>query len=218
MHAIAQANRLQRLCGSPESLFRTNTCVNQRKFHILQTCRARQQIKRLKDETDLAISNLGQFIVFHRSHIFPVEMILAGGGSVETTDHVHQGRFAATGRTHDRQILIAMDHHIDTSQCLNQHVTHPILLSDAGDLDNRLTVRPHQLFLQRSVHSCLPPGRERGRDGFCRRMPDSYNLDYLASLVGSIFTLEPSFRSLLMAVYDPEITSSPGLTPDWISM
>ena len=65
VYAVAQADIAQGLRGTLLPRLRINAGVNQRQFYIAQAGRAGEQIESLKNETDLAIADGGQFIVIH---------------------------------------------------------------------------------------------------------------------------------------------------------
>ena len=47
---------------------------------------------------------------------------------IEAADQVHQGRFARTGRTHDGDILAALDLDIDTGDRVDLLIAHDVRL------------------------------------------------------------------------------------------
>jgi len=75
--------------------------VKQGKLHIFQRGCSRQQIKSLKDKTDLAIADGGQFITRQAADFVPVQDIVTGCRLIETADDVHKRGLARSGGSHD---------------------------------------------------------------------------------------------------------------------
>src|SRR6266436_3534422 len=74
--------------------------VNQGQLDILACGGARQQIKILEHETDLAIPDISESISIQPGNICAVQDIMTRRGPVETTQNIHKGRFSRTARTH----------------------------------------------------------------------------------------------------------------------
>src|ERR1700719_3462553 len=136
MNPVAQANIDKRLGRAFFSRFRMHTSVNKRKLDIAQAGRAREQVKCLKDEANLPISNRGQFVIVHRRYVLSVKLVTSGSGGVQATKHVHERRFAATARSHDRDVLVAVNLKRDAAQSTNDFFAHYVILGDILDIDN----------------------------------------------------------------------------------
>ena len=126
-------HRLNRL-GLP--LRRRVAGVNQRQLDVGECGRAREQIERLKDKTDLAIADIGQLVVDHRRHVSPGELVATGRGRIEAAQHVHEGRLAGTRGSHDGEVFVAVDLHRDAAQRVDRLVAHLVELGDARDVDH----------------------------------------------------------------------------------
>src|SRR5258706_280782 len=80
---------------------------------VVQRSRARDQVERLKDKSDLSVADRGQSIVVEPGHIRAVERVAPTGGDVEAADDVHQGGLARAARSHDRDELAFADYQVD---------------------------------------------------------------------------------------------------------
>ena len=77
MNPIAQANIDQCLRRAFLARFRIDPRVDEWQLDVSQTGRAREQIERLKNKTDLAIPNRREFVVVHLGHVLAVELVTA---------------------------------------------------------------------------------------------------------------------------------------------
>ena len=115
----------------------------------MQRIGARQQIERLKNETNFAISDVGEFIVHHRGNILAGELIMTGRRRIETTQHIHQGGFPGARRPHDREIFVAVNFEIHAPKGLNDLGAHFIELGHAFDIDHERSRRTDDARLMR---------------------------------------------------------------------
>ena len=121
---------------------RVHPGVNERKLNVAQTVRARQQVERLKDKSDFAISNRRQLVIIHFCHVSPVEVVTPRGWRIETTNHVHERRFAAAARAHHRDVFVTLNLQRDAAQCVHGLFAHYVILSDVLDINDNRTERP----------------------------------------------------------------------------
>jgi len=115
-HAVAEADVFEGVAGTFEARRLAQTGVNERKLDVVQRIGAWQQIERLENETNLAVADLGELVVDHVRDVLAVELVAAGRRRIEAAEHVHQGGLAAAGRSHDGDILVAMDLEGDPAQ------------------------------------------------------------------------------------------------------
>src|SRR6185369_17180123 len=108
-HTLSQVHGLERFLRHLMSLRRANTTVNQRQLDVVQRRGAREQIERLKYETDFLIANARKLVVVHLRDVLTVEPVFTLTRSIETADQIHQGRLAGTGWTDDRDVLATRD-------------------------------------------------------------------------------------------------------------
>src|ERR1044072_7325265 len=106
-HPLGEIDCLQRLLRHLVALRRADAAVDQRQFDVVQSCRAREQVERLKDEADFLIANAREFIVVHIGDVLAVQPVLSLRWCIETADQVHQRRLAGTGWTNDGDVLAA---------------------------------------------------------------------------------------------------------------
>ena len=104
--------------------------IDQRQLDVMQRCGAGQQIERLEYESDFFVANAGQLIVGHRADEIAVDEVLAPGRCIETSDQVHQSRFAGTRRSHDRDVLAALDLDVHAGDGVDLLVAHDVGLPE----------------------------------------------------------------------------------------
>jgi hypothetical protein len=90
--------------------------INQGQLDILPCGGARQQIKILEDEADLAIPDIGELISIQSRNICAVQDVMTRRRPVETTQNIHKCGFSGTARTHKRNKFDAFD--------LQRHTAH----------------------------------------------------------------------------------------------
>ena len=90
--------------------------VDQRQFDVVQRGGAGQQIEGLEDESDFLVADAGQFVVVQFADQLAVQPVVALAGRVEAADQVHQRRFARARRSHDGDVFVALDAHVDAAQ------------------------------------------------------------------------------------------------------
>src|ERR1022692_4959753 len=114
VEAFAQSDVAQSLRGPFLARRRINPGIDQGQLDIAQAGGAGEEVKCLKDETNLAIADRGKLIVIHRRDILATKFVAPGARSIQASEHVHEGRLAAAARTHDREIFVAMNLERDT--------------------------------------------------------------------------------------------------------
>src|SRR5947207_627373 len=62
-YTIAELNAFERCRRATTALIGGHAGVNERKLHVVQSTRARKQVERLKNKSDLAIANARELIV-----------------------------------------------------------------------------------------------------------------------------------------------------------
>ena len=98
------------------SFGRAHAAIRQRQFDVFVNVQIADQVKALEDETDLAIAYacaLGEGQVFDR---VAIEDVFAVGRRVQQAEDRKKGRFAASGRTGNRNILTLFDVEVDTGE------------------------------------------------------------------------------------------------------
>ena len=98
--------------------------VKQRQLDVLARRGARQQIETLKNETEFVIANVGELIAIEHGNVGVVQKVTTGGRPIETTENVHQRRFAGTARAHERDEFAALD--------LERNAAHGVHIDIAG--------------------------------------------------------------------------------------
>ena len=110
--------------------------VDQRQLDIVQRGGAREQVEGLENEADFLVADARQLVVDHLADQIAVDVVLALGRRVETADQVHQGRFARPGRSHDRDVLAALDLDIDAGNGVDLLVAHDVGLPEIVGADD----------------------------------------------------------------------------------
>jgi hypothetical protein len=83
--------------------------VNQRQLDVLSRGGARQQIKILEDEADLAIPDIGKLVSVQSGNIGAVQNIMTRSRSIQATQDIHQRGLSGTARSHERNEFAALD-------------------------------------------------------------------------------------------------------------
>src|ERR1700731_835424 len=91
---------------------------------------ARQQIERLKNETDFLVSYVGKFVVIKRADPAASQPVAAGRWRVQASDQIHQRGFAGTRRPHDCHVLTAANIQGHASKRLYLFGTHLVRLPE----------------------------------------------------------------------------------------
>ena len=99
--------------------FRTRARQFRRQQDILFRGQSRNQLERLKNETDLAPAHFRHAVFGKPGNIFAIEQNLAAGGVVEAREQAEQRALAASRRPHDGDELAARDRQIDATQNLD---------------------------------------------------------------------------------------------------
>src|SRR6202040_2880284 len=82
--AISQTHGRQR--GDRPLAPASGASVDERHLDVVERGGARNQVERLKDETDLSIPDHGEMVVIELGHIGAVEQVAAGAWYVEAAD------------------------------------------------------------------------------------------------------------------------------------
>ena len=109
--AARQADQFERLYGP----FASRACagpgsrVQHRQLDVLQRRSATQEIETLEHEAEFLIADVRQFVVIKLRHIHVLQEIPACGGTVETSDEVHEGRFSRAAGAEDGHKFTRLD-------------------------------------------------------------------------------------------------------------
>src|SRR5262249_9539473 len=82
--------------------------------HVLDRAELRQQVMKLKDESDVPISESRQLVVRHRRQFTILDAYRSVIGPIESAEKMKERRLPDTGRTDDRDHLAALDREIET--------------------------------------------------------------------------------------------------------
>src|ERR1700682_3663466 len=100
--------------------------IKQRQLHIFTRGSAREQIETLKNKSDLAVANVGELVSIQTGNVGAIEKVTPGRRAVETTENIHEGRFAGTARAHKRDKFTLADFERDPTHGAHFHFTRVI--------------------------------------------------------------------------------------------
>ena len=106
-----------------------------------------KQIEGLEDEADFFVADGGEVVVFELADQASCEPVLAGCGRIQAANQIHERGFSRAGRTHDGDVLAAIDGEIDAAQGGDVFVAHAIGLGEAFGADGDALV--HQVLAER---------------------------------------------------------------------
>ena len=75
------------------SLFPGNPCIDHREENIPERTRAAEQIKALKDETNLAVAYVGKLIIRQAADKLASQPVFPLSWTIKTADEIHEGGF-----------------------------------------------------------------------------------------------------------------------------
>src|SRR5579864_1363855 len=134
MHAVGKAHRPKRLASPRRAAALTR--VDERHLDVVERAGPRYQVEVLKDETDLAIADLGQLVVAELRDVGPVEHVAPGGRHVQASDDVHERRLAGPAGAHDGDELAPLDVEVDPAQGVDLELSHAVGLGDLLEPDH----------------------------------------------------------------------------------
>jgi hypothetical protein len=89
-------------------------------------------------------AHCGAVALRHVPDLLVEEQVTSGGGPVDEAQHVQQGRFARTGRTHHGDELALLDIQLDIAERGRLHLVGLVEAVDSGQGD-------HDVVLQRRM-------------------------------------------------------------------
>src|SRR4029077_4004201 len=104
--------------------------------NLLERARTREKIEILKDETQLAVSDISQGIAVEVRYRVPAQKITARARRIQAADNVHQRRFTGARGAHDGDKLPLVDFQRDVQQGRHGDVAHAINFGDVLDLND----------------------------------------------------------------------------------
>src|SRR5512133_1476833 len=128
LNTFSQADHLQRLACPLQTLILRQSRIQRWELYIFQSSRSRQQIQTLKHEPELPVANACQALLVQLRDIDPVEQIAARAWLIYASEHVPEGRLAASARTHDRYKLPRFDLKINAAQRVHLRLTQFVVL------------------------------------------------------------------------------------------
>src|SRR5688572_2880523 len=132
---VFQADHLQRFHGPFPALPRADAAVNHWELDILEHVEFWEQIKKLKDKSDLPIANCRQFARTRVMNHGSVEANRSVGRTIQAPENMHQGRFTAAGGTDDRDEFAALNITIDSIESANFFSAQMVDFADVAKFD-----------------------------------------------------------------------------------
>ena len=134
VHAAFETDFFEGLFGEGGPVFGAG--VHEWEFDVLEGGGAREEVVVLEDEADVLVANVGELIFVEAADLFFVEVVLAGGGLVEASEDVHEGRFSGAGWPHDGDELALMNDDVYALEGLDRHLAHDVVLAQIADFDD----------------------------------------------------------------------------------
>ena len=128
IHTIAKSNLLEHgrcLCAA---CLRVHAGVNEWKLNVVQRRCSWQEIERLKNETNLLIAYVREFIIVQLANFLTVQPVLTGCWRIETTDQVHERRLARTRGTTNDDAFPRLHIEVDVAQ--DMQFAEPLMHAD----------------------------------------------------------------------------------------
>src|SRR2546430_2025920 len=142
MDAVAETDLLERRerALSPRVPI---AAVDERQLDVLDRVQPREQVVRLKDESDVLVADPSELVVGQLADVLAREHVGAAVGDVEAAENVHECRLPRPRRTHDRDELRGPDIEIHPAQRVHRDLPpDAVRLGDATKLDDALDHRP----------------------------------------------------------------------------
>ncbi len=111
--------------------------VDHRQLDVLHRGEAGEEVEPLEDEAEPAPAKDRAAVAGKAPHLLPVEAVRPRRRAVQAPEDVHQGRFPRSRGSHHREELPGGDRQVHPLQRLHEHVSQPVRLDEAGDLDRR---------------------------------------------------------------------------------
>src|SRR3954465_13499071 len=93
--------------------------VDLREHHVFEHRAIRQQVKRLKHESDALTAQSRALAVGEFAGIDAIEEVRAAGGLIEAADHVEECRLSRAGWTGDGKPFAPFEHQINIDKCVD---------------------------------------------------------------------------------------------------
>jgi len=132
--------------------------IEHRQLDIFECGRAREEIETLKNETELFVAKVGEFVAVELRNIDSVEQVNAAGRPVETAKRIHEGRFSRAARAHDRHEFTAMKFDGHSTHGVNLHFAGVVDFMDVFKLNDRHRMKSLRVGSSRRFGGARPGG------------------------------------------------------------
>ena len=139
--AVFEADGRERRASAPQALGAAHAAVDERRGHVLEGARARQQVVELKDEPEELVAQTGASGVVQVADVVAGEQVGARVGAVEQAEHVQQGRLAGAGAPGAGDPLAAPHLQVEVVEDRQGDVAVTVGAFDAGRGEDHVVAR-----------------------------------------------------------------------------
>ena len=132
LHAVLETNPGEQVASARPGLADGSAGHARRQTDIFERIEFRQQMIRLKNETDAVVAEKRQLTPGECGEILPGKMDFTRVGRVESADEMEQRAFAGTGRAAQSQEFTAQHLEIDAAQHFERALAHGVSLGEGA--------------------------------------------------------------------------------------
>src|SRR5215469_260439 len=153
MNAVAQPNECERRHYVVATFILAEFREQQGELDVLESCEDRDQVERLEDIADMAITPLGDLLVAVAKNILALDKQFSRRGPINSGNHVQKGGLSRAGWPHERLEFFLGD--------LDRYIIERFHLKGVTREDFAYVARLHQLRRRRRAFHfhCLRHGR-----------------------------------------------------------
>lgn len=141
IEAFAQTDHSRQFETTLPALAGNRALIVQRRFDVLDDGQLRDEVIRLKDESDRTAANSRQFVVTEFADVLISKKVLPACGAIEQAQQVQERGLSGTGRAHDRDILTGFEREIDAAQGVHGVVSHVVGFSNVAKISDEFQVQ-----------------------------------------------------------------------------
>ncbi len=122
-----------------------NALIEEWHFDVLEYCQFRDEIERLKDESDSAAANGTELKVIECRDVLAFEPVGPARWLIEAAQDVHERTLARATLPHDADVSASLHDEIHTTECRHQNapVRPTVLTVEILNLDDRISIEGH---------------------------------------------------------------------------
>ena len=146
VHLICKLHTLEHLAHALLPFLFRHSGVNQRQLYIFKGSLPLQQIKGLKNKTDLLAPDLRKSRFALHRNVPSGKPVITGRRRIQTADDIHQCRLSGAGGPQHRKELPLCYREINSLQDMRYLIAHHIILGDPLHLQDLILLRQALLF------------------------------------------------------------------------